>query len=111
MSFPPRCRPDDLNRDPRGKLQRESMGPRPSARSGQAVRGDDGATPQRKTAKLNIAECAKPLQGRAREAMSDRPKPLPVSQETIAPTTAPAAPTGAITLPMQLMKFRNAPSG
>src|SRR5215469_9502124 len=44
-------------------------------------------------------------------ANNQRPKPRPVSQETTAPTTAPPAPTGAITLPIQLMKFRKVPSG
>src|SRR5207244_1755402 len=47
----------------------------------------------------------------AEAAKNQRPKPRPVSQETTAPKTAPPAPTGAITLPTQLMKFRNAPSG
>src|SRR5262249_35815049 len=44
-------------------------------------------------------------------ANSQRPKPRPVNQEATAPTTAPPAPTGAITLPIQLMKFRKVPSG
>src|ERR1017187_7793094 len=48
---------------------------------------------------------------KAAAAKSHRPKPRPVSQETMAPRTAPPAPTGAITLPTQLMKFKNAPSG
>src|SRR6185437_6468785 len=44
-------------------------------------------------------------------AASHLPTPRPCSQDTTAPTTAPPAPTGAMTLPIQLMKFRNAPSG
>src|ERR1700722_6716136 len=51
------------------------------------------------------------IANRAAAANSQRPKPRPVSQETTAPKTAPPAPTGAITLPTQLMKLRNAPSG
>src|SRR6266568_3523125 len=51
------------------------------------------------------------IASRAAAANSQRPKPRPVSQETTAPKTAPPAPTGAITLPTQLIKFRNAPSG
>src|SRR5215472_12941489 len=47
--------------------------------------------------------------GRSRE--KPPPKPRPVSHDTTAPRTAPPAPTGAITLPTQLMKFRKAPSG
>src|ERR1700721_4054058 len=51
------------------------------------------------------------IANRAAAANSQRPKPRPVSHDTTAPSTAPPAPTGAITLPTQLMKFRNAPSG
>src|SRR5215469_2702877 len=48
---------------------------------------------------------------RAAAANSHRPKPRPVSQDTIAPTIAPPAPTGEITFPTQLIKLRKAPSG
>ena len=39
------------------------------------------------------------------------PKPRPMAKEPIAISAAPPAPTGAITLPIQLMRFRNVPSG
>src|SRR5262249_28066225 len=47
----------------------------------------------------------------AAAANSQRPKPRPVNQAKTAPTTAPPAPTGEITFPIQLMKFIKAPSG
>src|SRR5207253_8499144 len=45
------------------------------------------------------------------EASSQRPKVRPDINATTAPKTAPPAPTGATTLPIQLMKLKNAPSG
>src|SRR5208283_5688344 len=51
------------------------------------------------------------IASRAAAANNHRPKPRPVSHDTTAPSTAPPAPTGAITLPTQLMKFRKLPSG
>ena len=39
------------------------------------------------------------------------PNPRPMANEPIAMSAAPPAPTGAITLPIQLMRFRNVPSG
>src|SRR6266581_1182760 len=45
------------------------------------------------------------------EASSHRPKVRPDIKATTAPKTAPPAPTGATTLPIQLMKLKNAPSG
>lgn len=46
----------------------------------------------------------------AAAAMSQRPMCRPDMNATIDPNTAPPAPTGATTLPIQLMKFKNAPS-
>src|SRR5439155_3169498 len=45
------------------------------------------------------------------EASSHRPKVRPDIKATTAPKTAPPAPTGATTLPIQLTKLKNAPSG
>ena len=47
----------------------------------------------------------------AAAAMSHRPMCRPDMNATIDPNTAPPAPTGATTLPIQLMKLKNAPSG
>jgi len=60
---------------------------------------------------VEIQQVTPEIAKRAAAANSQRPKPRPVSQETTAPKTAPPAPTGAMTLPTQLMKLRNAPSG
>ena len=39
------------------------------------------------------------------------PNPRPMANEPIAMSAAPPAPTGAITLPIQLIRFRKVPSG
>src|SRR5437879_1993653 len=42
---------------------------------------------------------------------AQRAKPLPAAKEMIAANAAPPAPTGAITLPIQLIRFNHVPSG
>src|SRR5581483_8083444 len=59
----------------------------------------------------SISRVTPEMAKRAAAANSQRPNPRPVSQQTTAPSTAPPAPTGAITFPTQLMKLRKAPSG
>src|SRR5438093_8028367 len=48
---------------------------------------------------------------KAPDASSHRAKGRPDMYATIPPNTAPPAATGATTLPIQLMKLKNAPSG